>query len=135
MSKPLISLDRPNNSAALQSLQSPDVPLADPAMPEPDSTSRAEKKNSTSSKAGGKPVTQTPRKAVAQQVQPVVAPQPVLSMPEPVASNERIVPLGTRIPAGLHQQIKLYCVANGMDIQRFVQEALSAHLAARQQSH
>lgn len=51
-------------------------------------------------------------------VQTVVAPQPV----EPVST------IGARIPESLHQSIKIFCIANKIEMQHFVQDALTLHL-------
>lgn len=42
--------------------------------------------------------------------------------------NERVSTIGARIPESLHQQIKLFCIANRIEMQHFVQEALTRHL-------
>lgn len=47
-------------------------------------------------------------------------------------TNERVSTLGARIPETLHQKIKLFCIANRMEMQHFVQIALAEHLAKLQ---
>lgn len=47
--------------------------------------------------------------------------------PKPIV-NERVSTIGARIPESLHQQIKLFCIANRIEMQHFVQEALTRHL-------
>jgi len=41
---------------------------------------------------------------------------------------ERTSTIGARIPESLHQTIKLFCIANRIEMQHFVQDALSIHL-------
>lgn len=49
-----------------------------------------------------------------------------------LAANEPVSTLGARIPASLHKRIKLFCTEREVEMQRFVQDALTAHLAALQ---
>lgn len=68
----------------------------------------------------------------------ILAPEPANSNTEPqaVASvdtraghlSERVSTIGARIPESLHQAIKLFCIANRIEMQHFVQEGLSLHL-------
>lgn len=41
---------------------------------------------------------------------------------------ERVSTIGARIPESLHHAIKVYCAAHRVEMQRFVQDALSNHL-------
>ena len=60
----------------------------------------------------------------------VVPPTPVVT---PVAV-EPVSTIGARIPESLHQNIKLFCIANRIEMQHFVQDALTEHLN-RLQNH
>jgi hypothetical protein len=40
--------------------------------------------------------------------------------------------IGARIPARLHKAIKRFCLDNDIEMQQFVQQALTNHLAALQ---
>ena len=45
---------------------------------------------------------------------------------------ERVSTIGARIPESLHHAIKVYCAANRVEMQKFVQDALSIHLQRQQ---
>lgn len=50
---------------------------------------------------------------------------------EPIPAKaplERVSTIGARIPESLHQNIKLFCIANRIEMQNFVQTALTDHL-------
>jgi hypothetical protein len=66
---------------------------------------------------------EAPSLAIVTEIQPVPAPQ-----------VERISTIGARIPETLHQNIKLFCIGNRIEMQHFVQEALSLHLERLQES-
>lgn len=42
--------------------------------------------------------------------------------------DDVLIQLATRIPKGLHREIKLYCVQNGMSVMEFVAAALEDKL-------
>ena len=48
------------------------------------------------------------------------------------SQTERVSTIGARIPESLHQSIKLFCIANRIEMQLFVQDALTNHLASLQ---
>ena len=102
MSQPIISLDRPNKVAA-------ELPEIDAVPANSEQTIK-------------------PRRAAPAKVK--IEPQPEL-LPTPPA-YEKIVTIGARIPASLHQSIKLYCVAKSVEMQQFVQDALTNHLSKLQ---
>ena len=133
--QPLISLDRPNNASALNSLQTPeptptsDLPAAIEALSANDAAPRVNGTVNTVAKAPRKPARAGENASVQQTAAAVPT---VVSVPTPAPGFEKIVALGTRIPASLHQNIKLYCVANGIEMQQFVQEAITNHLTRLQ---
>jgi predicted HicB family RNase H-like nuclease len=45
------------------------------------------------------------------------------------ANDEQLIQLATRIPKGLHREIKLYCVQVGISVMDFVKDALETKLA------
>lgn len=56
---------------------------------------------------------------------------PMAVVPEPSqpqSYSERVSTIGARIPESLHHNIKLFCTANRIEMQRFVQDALALHL-------
>src|SRR5689334_19616014 len=49
-----------------------------------------------------------------------------------VEPTEAMVQLATRIPAGLHREVKLHCVGGGISVMDFCVEALTEKLEAEQ---
>ena len=47
---------------------------------------------------------------------------------------ERVSTIGARIPESLHQKIRLFCIANRIEMQQFVQDGLTNHLQALEQA-
>jgi predicted HicB family RNase H-like nuclease len=48
------------------------------------------------------------------------------------AQDDVLIQLATRIPKGLHREIKLYCVQTGISVMDFVAAALEEKLKRRQ---
>lgn len=71
-----------------------------------------------------------PAQAAVEVSSPVMTSAPV---PTPaVQTAERVSTIGARIPESLHQTIKLFCIANRIEMQVFVQDALTNHLETLQ---
>jgi hypothetical protein len=67
---------------------------------------------------------------------PTVAPTPpIQTLPKQTvisSQTERVSTIGARIPESLHQTIKVFCITNRIEMQNFVQEALTTHLSTLQ---
>ena len=100
MSKPLIDLNRTNRPTS--PLAAANTEAAEPAQSQP---------------AKGPEIT-VKAAPVRTKVQPTSPP-----------ANDRGSTLGARIPESLHHKIKVFCTANRMEMQQFVQDALVNHLA------
>lgn len=113
--KGLIDLSRantPRNTVAEGAQADEKQPSLEPeAQPVP--PPKIEKKTRAANTNAPKPVPATTPKTTVPAVQPA----------------ERQSTLGARIPESLHQAIRVFCIANRMEMQQFVQEALYKHLA------
>lgn len=108
MSKGLIDLKRANTP--------PENPLTKPEAQTP-------------------PISEVPELPAANVNEPAApAVTAVVTSPQVVTASqtERVSTIGARIPESLHQSIKLFCIANRLEMQMFVQDALTNHLASLQ---
>ena len=55
-------------------------------------------------------------------------PRSTVATPAPTSVAEPVSTLGARIPASLHKRVRLFCAEHDVEMQHFVQDALTRHL-------
>ena len=85
------------------------------------------------------PATTLPEPAPEKAKPPSVSASSNLDLAKPVPTvvptertSEPVSTIAARIPESLHQAVRMYCTANRIEVQRFVEDALTACLARLQ---
>lgn len=112
MSKGMIDLSRANKAAAPVLDAPAETPV--PTTPIPEEPKAAPVTKSTRTRA-----------AAPKQAAPAAPPK--------VETSEAISTIAARIPVSLHKAVRVYCANEDVDIQAFVRDALTRHLAMLQE--